>query len=66
MNARCSNAPQVAVDPVEALEPLASVPRGDLGPQSVWIDYAADRAASAGKSLRDAAVSLRAIAGQRL
>ncbi len=57
---------QVAVGLVEALEPLASMSRGDLRPQSVRIDYAADRAASAGESLRDAAVSLRAIAGQRL
>jgi hypothetical protein len=57
---------QVAVGLVEALDPLASMARGDLRPQSGRIGYAADRVASAGESLRDAAVKLRAIAGQRL
>lgn len=57
---------QVAVGLVEALDPLSSMARGDLRPQPDRIDYAADRVASAGESLREAAVKLRSLAGQRL
>jgi hypothetical protein len=57
---------QVAVGLTEALDPLSSMSRGDLRPQSGRMDYAADRVAAAGESLRDAAVRLRAISGQRL
>lgn len=57
---------QVAIGLVDVLDPVASMARGDLRPQPGRIDYAADRVASAGESLREAAVRLRAIAGQRL
>jgi hypothetical protein len=57
---------QVAVGLLEALDPLASMSHGDLKPQPGRINYAADRAASASESLREAAVKLRTIASQHL
>lgn len=57
---------QVAVGLAETLEPIASMARGDLRPVSARLDYAADRVASAGESLRESAVKLREIAGQKL
>jgi hypothetical protein len=57
---------QVAIGLVEALDPMVSMARGDIRPLSGRIDYAADRVASASESLRDAAVRLRSISGQRL
>lgn len=57
---------QMAVGLAEALDPLASMALGDLRPVPARLDYAADRVASAGESLRDAAVRLRAIASQKL
>lgn len=57
---------QAAVGLAETLDPVASMARGDLRPLPARLDYAADRVASAGESLRDAAVRLRAIASQRL
>lgn len=57
---------QVAVGLAETLDPVANMARGDLRPLPARLDYAADRVASAGESLRDAAVRLREIAGRKL
>jgi hypothetical protein len=57
---------QVAVGFLETLDPVASMSHGDVRPLSGRVEYAADRVASAGESLRDAAVKLRALASQKL
>lgn len=57
---------QVSVGLAESLDPVASMARGDLRPVPARLDFAADRVASAGESLRDAAVRLRALAAQKV
>lgn len=57
---------QMAIGLAETLEPVGSMSQGDLRPLPARLDYAADRVASAGESLRDSAVRLREIARQSL
>ena len=57
---------QVSIGLADALEPLDSMAQGDLKPPPGRLSYAADRVASAGESLRQAAVQLRSIASRKL
>lgn len=57
---------QVSVGLAEAMEPLASMSLGDLKALPHRLQYAADRAASASESLREAAVQLRALAARKV
>ena len=57
---------QVAVGLTEALDPLASMMLGELKPSTRRLDYAADRTASAGETLREAAAKLRELSARKI
>jgi hypothetical protein len=57
---------QVSIGLADTLEPLNSMAQGDLKPPPGRLSYAADRVASAGESLREAAAQLRSIASRKL
>jgi hypothetical protein len=57
---------QVAVGLAAALDPLASMTLGELKPSARRLDYAADRTASAGETLREAAAKLRELSARKI